>query len=74
MSLLARERTATVQSAQLVQIHGDAYVDLVATFPDQPGARAMGRVPRSECPADLVPGDMVAIRFVMNVMVSVRRA
>ena len=74
MSLLARERNATVESAQLVQIHGDSYVDLVASFPDESGGRAVGRVPLSECPADLKPGDAVAIRFVLNVMMSVRRA
>src|SRR5262249_40237854 len=74
MSLLARERNALVSTAQLVRIHGDAYVDLVVTFPDEGGGSVSGRLPLWGCRAALRRGDAVAIRFVMNVMVSVRRA
>ncbi len=74
MSLLSKEQTGTVRAARTVDIHGDRYVDLAVAFEGSSSSEAVGRVPLSECPGDLQPGDAVRVRFVLGVMVSVQRA
>ncbi|MGH7740654.1 MAG: hypothetical protein ACRENS_01380 [Candidatus Eiseniibacteriota bacterium] len=69
--LLPQEVSATVRSARPVDIHGDRYVDVTLEIE---GANVRtGRVPASDCPPDLAPGDQIRARFVMGVMVSVKR-
>jgi len=73
--LLPQSREASVLDVRPVDIHGDRYVDLtVALDGAGPGdAPNTGRVPASECPPDLRPGDRVTVRFVMGVMTKVVR-
>jgi hypothetical protein len=44
------------------------------TTEESPEAPRTGRVPASECPPDLVPGDRVRVKFVMGVMVKITRS
>lgn len=73
--LLPQSRAGTVLDVRPVDIHGDRYVDLHVALDDaEPGkAPQTGRVPVSDCPADLRPGDRVSVRFVMGVMTKVLR-
>lgn len=73
--LLPQSRTGTVLQVRLVDIHGDRYVDLHVALDDTaPGqAPQTGRVPASDCPGSLRPGDRVSVRFVMGVMTKVVR-
>jgi len=78
--LLPQTRTGLVRHVQAVDIHGDRYVDLQILLEDPNGADegspvpATGRVPSSECPGDLQPGDRVSVRFVVGVMTRVERS
>jgi hypothetical protein len=71
--LLPQEIVALVHAARPVDIHGDRYVDVTLTAEDAPDTPRTGRVPASECPPDLAPGEKVRARFVMGVMVKVSR-
>jgi hypothetical protein len=71
--LLPQTRAGAVRSAVPVDIHGDRFDDLAVILDGEPGPPATGRVSASECPAGLVPGDRVSVRFVMGVMVNVAR-
>jgi len=73
--LLPQSRDGGVLDVRTVDIHGDRYVDLTVSL-DGAGsgdAPSVGRVPASECPPDLRPGDRVTVRFVMGVMTKVVR-
>jgi hypothetical protein len=72
--LLPQERVGTVRAVRAVDIHGDRYLDLSVAFEGGDPGVQVGRVPSGECPAGLRPGDRVAVRFVMGVMVKVARA
>ena len=72
--LLPQDRIGTVRAARALDIHGDRYVDVSIDLDDAGSASQRGRIAASECPAELVPGDRVSIRFVMGVMVKVTRA
>jgi hypothetical protein len=71
--LLPQTRAGAVHSAAPVDIHGDRFVDLAVVLDDESGRPATGRVSAAECPASLIPGDRVSVRFVMGVMVKVLR-
>jgi len=71
--LLPQEIGATVRAVRPLDIHGDRYVDVTLTTDEEPDRARTGRVPASECPADLTPGEKVRVRFVMGVMVGVKR-
>lgn len=71
--LLPQEVRATVRTARPLDIHGDRYVDVSIALVDAPDQARTGRVPASDCPPDLAPGEIVLARFVMGVMVSVKR-
>jgi len=71
--LLPQEIGATVRAVRPLDIHGDRYVDVTLTTDEEPDQARTGRVPASECPADLTPGEKVRVRFVMGVMVGVKR-
>jgi len=71
--LLPQTRLGTVQSATPVSIHGDRYVDLVIALEGAAGPPVAGRVDATECPASLMPGERVIVRFTMGVMVRVAR-
>jgi hypothetical protein len=71
--LLPQTRTGTVRSLRPVDIHGDRYVDLAVSLDDADPAPVTGRVGAMECPADLVPGERVSVRFTMGVMTRVSR-
>jgi hypothetical protein len=73
MSLLPQEIAGVVRAARPVDIHGDRYVDVSVETEEAPAQTRTGRVSAGECPADLAPGDRVSVRFVMGVMVSVKR-
>lgn len=72
--LLPQTRTGTARRVAPVSIHGDRYVDLEIALDDSPERPVTGRVPASECPADLAAGERIAARFVMGVVVRVERA
>ena len=72
--LLPQTRTGTVQSARLVDIHGDRYVDVAVSLDDAGAATVTGRVSAMECPLDLSPGERVSVRFTMGVITRVSRA
>ena len=71
--LLPQEIAAVVHAARALDIHGDRYVDVTVTADEAPDTPRTGRVPASECPPDLAPGQKVKVRFVMGVMVRVTR-
>jgi hypothetical protein len=48
-------------------------VDVTLTTDEEPDQARTGRVSASECPTDLKPGEKVRVRFVMGVMVGVKR-
>jgi hypothetical protein len=72
--LLPQEVAAIVRAARALDIHGDRYVDVTVTTEEAPEAPRTGRVPASECPPDLAPGDRVRVKFVMGVMVKITRS
>ena len=72
--LLPQTRTGTVQSARLVDIHGDRYVDVAVLLDDAGAATVTGRVTAMECPLDLTPGERVSVSFTMGVITRVTRA
>ncbi len=72
--LLPQTRTGTVQSARLVDIHGDRYVDLAVSLDDAGGSPVTGRVSAMECPSDLTPGERVRVSFTLGVITKVSRA
>lgn len=71
--LLPQTRTGTVRSATPLDIHGDRYLDLSVELDGDAGPPARGRVGAADCPAGLVPGDRVRVRFTVGVMVRVER-
>lgn len=71
--LLPQEKSGTLRAVRAADIHGDRYVDVSVEFDDPAGETRKGRVPVSECPADLVVGERVNVRFMMGVMVKVTR-
>jgi len=72
--LLPQTRSGTVQSARLVDIHGDRYVDVALLLDDAGAAPVTGRVSATECPPGLAPGERVEARFMMGVITRVSRA
>ena len=71
--LLPQTRIGTVRSVKPVSIHGDRYVDLVIALDGDAGPPVAGRVGADECPDSLMPGERVAVRFTMGVMMRVTR-
>jgi hypothetical protein len=71
--LLPQEVAATVRGVRPLDIHGDRYVDVSVETDDTPPRVLSGRVPASECPGDLAVGERVSARFMMGVMVRVKR-
>ncbi|MCU0622020.1 MAG: hypothetical protein MUC69_11015 [Gemmatimonadales bacterium] len=70
--LLPQEREAVLEALRRVDIHGDRYVDVALRFDD--GTAAGGRLGAAELPAGLVAGERVRARFVMRVLVALRRS
>ena len=71
--LLPQELACTVLGMRPVDIHGDRYVDVAVETDEVPPREMSGRVPASECPDDLAVGERVNVRFVMGVMVRIKR-
>jgi hypothetical protein len=71
--LLPQEKPGTLKAVQALDLHSDHYLDVWVEFDDPVGETRRGRLPVSECPADLVAGERVSVRFVMGVMVKVTR-
>jgi len=70
--LLPQEREAVLEALRRVDIHGDRYVDVALRFDD--GTAASGRLGAAEVPAGLAAGERVRARFVMGVLVALRRS
>ena len=74
MSLLLPKQVAcVVRGVRAVDIHGDRYLDVSVETEETPPSALSGRVPASECPSDLAVGERVSAKFVMGVMVRVKR-
>ena len=71
--LLPQERPGTLRDARPVDIHSDHYLDLWIEFDEPAGETRRARVPVSECPANLVAGERLTVKFVMGVVVKVSR-
>ena len=71
--LLPQNRPGVLQSAALVSIHGDRYVDVVVVLDGDAGPATVGRLGAGDCPDALAPGERVSVRFIMGVMVRVAR-
>jgi len=71
--LLPQERPGTLRDVRPVDIHSDHYLDVWIEFDEPAGENRRGRLPVSECPADLVAGERVSVKFVMGVMTKVTR-
>jgi len=72
--LLPQTRTGTLQSARLLDIHGDRYVDVAVLLDGAGGSPVTGRVSAMECPPDLNPGERVRVSFTLGVITKVVRA
>jgi hypothetical protein len=72
--LLPQERPGTLREVRPVEIHSDRYLDVWVEFDEPAGETRRGRLPVSECPADLVAGERVSVKFVMGVMVKASRS
>lgn len=70
--LLPQTREAVLQDVRALDLHGDRYLDLLLRFADEAEPRVV-RLHASECPADLVGGETLAVRFVMGVATRVTR-
>jgi hypothetical protein len=71
--LLPQTRAGVVRSVTPVSIHGDRYVDLVIALEGDTEPPVVGRVGADDCPASLMPGERVSVRFTVGVMVRVAR-
>ena len=71
--LLPQDRPGILKDLRHVDIHSDRYLDLWIEFEEPAGETRRARLPVSECPADLVVGERVSVKFVMGVMVKVAR-
>ncbi len=71
--LLPQTRTGVVASTRVVDIHGDRYVDVAIAIDGDGAPGATGRVSVMECPADLMTGERVSVRFTMGVMTRIER-
>ena len=71
--LLPQDRIGILKNLRPVDIHSDRYLDLWIEFDEPVGETRRGRLPVSECPADLVIGERVTVKFVMGLMVKVGR-
>lgn len=72
--LLPQERLGTLREVRTLDIHSDHYLDVWIEFDEPAGETRRGRLPASECPANLVAGERVSVKFVMGVMVKVSKS
>jgi hypothetical protein len=72
--MLRGSKLALVRRIQPISIHGQVFLDIAYTDPDDPsGPVAVARVGQEAVPRDLEPGDRVELQFVLGVVTAVTK-
>lgn len=71
--MISGSKPATLRDLRLVDIHGTRFYDLAFAHDDAPDRVLTARVGVEDAYNDPKPGDLIAVRYVMNVVVGVTK-
>jgi hypothetical protein len=73
--MLKGSRTALIKKIQPVSIHGQISLDIYFVDPEDPdGQPSLARIGPESAPADLEPGDLVDVHYLLGTVTSVTKA